>query len=563
MNKKAIAVYLDNSDKMEIEFSWLHKTWLLWSLEEEYDLVVFYNPDAIERVKKFQGIKAIEMPYMRLSGAYKFLNSHYFCLDDKYNQHLKSYEYLMKTDCDVFLTERMRGFVPSKFIIGQGGYYEGHEETKNDYIKNLSKKLNLNYNGLKQIGATFFGKTRSVINVTANQSIVTESIITTFSRDEEFKNSGFQLGIASMIAGEIVVNHIFSNQHVCLHVLDSKCWQTTKIGSDILHIHAWHTDQKWSKHSFFKNEYTDWIINSENAFLNAGNYCQFIATISYEELFKLKKLYKSGNMRINYGLFEDSNPVVKFVNDGNVEIKLLNEHKYNSIFSTRVNKELTFRKINYLLIKNGIIKNNFIDLGAWIGDNALPWAKLISGKIYAIDPSPTNCKFIKDTAELNGIKNIELINSAISDVNKVISTLMAFGEDLYHATFQGNENGDFKINSYSLDHFYEEGKIENIGYIHLDVEGMEFDVVKGSAKIIEEFKPIISFEQHIESDDYKGLSKHLIEKGYRVWMIDEILPGCNPDCRNFLAFDSKDSEKITELINSEFKNKNLLIEIKP
>jgi hypothetical protein len=54
------------------------------------------------------------------------------------------------------------------------------------------------------------------------------------------------------------------------------------------------------------------------------------------------------------------------------------------MFKKRDNHEVMFRRINTYLIKNKIIKNNIIDLGAWIGDNSIPWAKNIDGTVYAI-----------------------------------------------------------------------------------------------------------------------------------------------------------------------------------
>ena len=191
MIQKAIAVYLDDSDKMEIELSWLHKTWLLWGLEKEYDLVVYFNPEAAHRLQKFRGIKPIPMPYIRLAKIYKFLNSHYFCLDKESASHLDQYQYLMKTDCDVFLTERMKGFVPSKFMIGQGGYYQGEDVKKIDYIRKLSKIFGLNHNGMNQVGATFFSKTKEVLSIVSNQAALTESILQLSQKNEEFKNVGF------------------------------------------------------------------------------------------------------------------------------------------------------------------------------------------------------------------------------------------------------------------------------------------------------------------------------------------------------------------------------------
>jgi len=222
-----------------------------------------------------------------------------------------------------------------------------------------------------------------------------------------------------------------------------------------------------------------------------------------------------------------------FTNDDNVEI-LLPQHHFSTIFAKRDNHEVLFRRINTYLIKNGLIKNNIIDLGCWIGDNSVPWAKNIDGNIYAIDPSPNNCIFVKMLAHLNSLKNINVIQKAISEMNKIVST----NGHIDHCSFVGtnNNNGHTKINSYSLDYLHETGEIKNIGYIHLDVEGMEFNVIKGSLIIIEKYRPIVSFEQHLNIDDYNALCKYFQNEKYDVYLVDEILPGCRPDCRNFMAF---------------------------
>jgi FkbM family methyltransferase len=223
-----------------------------------------------------------------------------------------------------------------------------------------------------------------------------------------------------------------------------------------------------------------------------------------------------------------------FINDNNVTINLINS-QISNIFRTRDKHEIIFRKINTYLINNKTIRNNIIDLGAWIGDNSIPWAKNIEGIVYAIDPSPDNISFIKDTCTLNNINNIKCIQKAISDKNQQLQT----NDDINHCSFvYGLDDGNGKLNvdSVSLDHLYDTNIIDNIGYIHLDAEGLEYKIIRGSGKIIEKFNPIISFEQHLELDNYNVIITHLKEKKYNVFMIDEILPGCRPDCRNFFAF---------------------------
>ena len=223
-----------------------------------------------------------------------------------------------------------------------------------------------------------------------------------------------------------------------------------------------------------------------------------------------------------------------FTNDNKVCINLF-EHEYTYEFSRRDHHEVLFRRIHSFLIQNGIIKGNIIDLGAWIGDNSIPWAKQTKSTIYAIDPSPKNIDFINRMCKYNGITNVVTIQKPISDMREIIST----DNDLHHCSFNPSSHGTTVLEAVSLDYLYENGDIDNIGYIHLDVEGFEFKVIKGCDRIIEHFHPIITFEQHLDQEDYQQLSSYIHGKGYNIFMINEVLPGCNYDCRNLIAFPNK------------------------
>jgi FkbM family methyltransferase len=246
-----------------------------------------------------------------------------------------------------------------------------------------------------------------------------------------------------------------------------------------------------------------------------------------------------------------------FTNDDEVTILLIN-HEFSNMFKYRDNHEVMFRRINTYLIKNKIIKNNIIDLGAWIGDNSIPWAKNIDGIVYAIDPSHKNCDFINNICEINQIKNVKTIEYAISNINEVLTT----NDNLFHCSFIYGNSGSSGINqvdAVSLDYLYEKTLIDNIGYIHLDVEGMEYKVINGSSNLIDECRPIISFEQHLEIDDYDIISSHLKNKDYSIFLIDEILPGCRHDCRNSFAFPNEIfNETLIENIHN-YIGQNILI----
>jgi len=250
-----------------------------------------------------------------------------------------------------------------------------------------------------------------------------------------------------------------------------------------------------------------------------------------------------------------------FINDNNVKILLPETHPFSQQYSTRVHAEALFRKITSYLIVNNMIKNNIIDLGCWMGDNVIPWAKNINGIIYAIDPSEQNCSFIKLLSEINNVSNVQIIQNAISDKNEILST----NDPINHCSFvypPVGTDGQTKVNAYSLDYLYSEKVIGNIDYIHLDVEGMEFKVVLGANEIIDNFRPIVAFEQHIESENYMELAQHFKNKNYIVYLINESFPGCRHDCRNLIAFPC---EKIySELINDihvYLNQNNILINI--
>lgn len=247
----------------------------------------------------------------------------------------------------------------------------------------------------------------------------------------------------------------------------------------------------------------------------------------------------------------------KFIHDNNTEINLL-DHKYSFTFAQRPVHEKQFRRINSFLINNGIIKNNIIDAGCWMGDNAVPWAKMITGIVYAIDPSEDHLDYINKTCAINQINNIVTINGVLSDNQKIVST----NEDLYHCSFISSDAAKIKLVSTSIDILYQTKTIDNIGYIHLDVEGMEQSAINGSENVINTFRPIITFEQHLNTDKYVDLCNHLQNMSYVTFMINELLPGCREDCRNFIAFpiDGFNSSLISA-ISSDIDQKDILITV--
>lgn len=207
-------------------------------------------------------------------------------------------------------------------------------------------------------------------------------------------------------------------------------------------------------------------------------------------------------------------------------------------YASRPIAETLLRKTVYALLQSGCIdpRRSIIDIGCWIGDNAVVWAKMLQGDaaVYAIDPSPANLHFGRSVASLNGLSNIKWIQAVCAEKPNLI---LGLGADLDHAHFNDNaESHSQKFVTTTLDEVVPQSSHGEICLLHVDVEGFEERVLGGATRIIAASKPVIIFEQHISKEDPRRIADILKGYGYRVFMINEVLPGCDLDCRNFIAF---------------------------
>ena len=239
--------------------------------------------------------------------------------------------------------------------------------------------------------------------------------------------------------------------------------------------------------------------------------------------------------------------VINNFNHDKVNISLLKDIKeYKPIYQSFLHRsecEIMFRKIIYDIMPYFKDKN-IIDLGAYIGDNSIAWAMNSTGIIYAIDPSKENTDFIDKMAKHNGLDNIVTITKAISDKCEIIY----YNEmDSTHITCN-TDNGNSYFEAVSLDSL----NLENIGFIHLDVEGFEYKVLNGSINIITKYNPVVVWENHIEKEDYMKIVNFFSCHKYTTYMINEQFPHCYPDCRNFISFPENCNINVNE-INNKFK----------
>ena len=200
----------------------------------------------------------------------------------------------------------------------------------------------------------------------------------------------------------------------------------------------------------------------------------------------MKNSYKTVNINeIKYVIKNDNDLIQKF---------LLNNKQWNN---------------NILLIIGQLIKRfnlkHFLNIGCHIGTVALPLSKYIK-KVTAIEAYPMTFKHLEEHIKINNIKNIQVFNLAIGDENKKIYFL-----DDENIRVKNNTGGMHVITEedivnkrlssdiHSKKYSNEMKKLDDLNIsdfdiLLADVEGKEYELLKGGKNKITKYKPIIIVE---------------------------------------------------------------------
>jgi len=181
-------------------------------------------------------------------------------------------------------------------------------------------------------------------------------------------------------------------------------------------------------------------------------------------------------------------------------------------------------------IKEG---DTVLDLGAFIGYYTLIAAKLVGkkGKVYAFEPDPNNFVILKKNVELNGYKNVVLIQKAVSNENRKCRLYLSennFGEHSIYGSKTGRKF--IEIKSVKLDDI----PIDKVNFIKMDIQGAEWSAIQGMSSILKrnkklkiytELDPFALRKAGVEPQEYLKL---LIDNGFNLYNINELKQRLEP-----------------------------------
>ena len=134
-----------------------------------------------------------------------------------------------------------------------------------------------------------------------------------------------------------------------------------------------------------------------------------------------------------------------------------------------------------------------IDVGANVGYYTLLASRLIgaSGRVVALEPSPSNALFLRKHIRLNCPDNALALACAVGDTDGTVHFKSQLGTGRGYV----DKDGDVEVRMRSLDSIV---KSENLRptHIKIDVEGAEIGVLRGARRTLTNMRPTLFLSTH-------------------------------------------------------------------
>ena len=166
-------------------------------------------------------------------------------------------------------------------------------------------------------------------------------------------------------------------------------------------------------------------------------------------------------------------------------------------------------------------KDHILDVGAFIGTHTAAFSSFVGseGKVYSFEPIEYIFNILSKNIQRNHFENTILYNVALGFEENIISApIIDFNKTANYGTYSFKNETELKeqssnnIKIESIDKY----NFKKVDFIKIDVEGMEYDVLKGGIKTIQYYRPYIFSEANSLEDSIAvlNLSRDINYKSY-------------------------------------------------
>lgn len=177
---------------------------------------------------------------------------------------------------------------------------------------------------------------------------------------------------------------------------------------------------------------------------------------------------------------------------------------------------------DFVVLKHLVKQGDYvIDLGAHVGACTKFLSDLIGehGRVYSVEPFPTNFDILRLNVRKLGLRNVELINCAVSDTRAKLTmevpTFAEYGESFYDARLipAGSKSSlrQAEVDVSTVDSLFL-NLPGPVSFIKCDVEGQELQTLRGAAALIARDKPSLLLEVSLMDEATHGQVRELLER---------------------------------------------------
>lgn len=205
-------------------------------------------------------------------------------------------------------------------------------------------------------------------------------------------------------------------------------------------------------------------------------------------------------------------------------IKILGTKFYvRDLTDLLVIKETFYDECYKTLFTNLKDETTLIDIGSYIGDVAIYSKKYPKiKKIIVVEPDPRNLEILKRNLKLNNLKNIEIVQSAISDTNGYAYLNLGNERIASSLLVPKSTKCRIKVPTITLSKILKLVKTKNI-ILKSDCEGAEYNfLISTPLKTLSRISKMI-FEYHMNKRKLERVMRYLKSAGFRTTYEDLIL----------------------------------------
>jgi FkbM family methyltransferase len=221
--------------------------------------------------------------------------------------------------------------------------------------------------------------------------------------------------------------------------------------------------------------------------------------------------------------------VFKVLGIGNSMLLRIHVPKYDYKFYCRINnrEDLVFMTnheediIEHFTPKEGDI---VVDIGAHMGRYTIISSKRVgaNGKVVAIEAHPGNFEMLKSNIKLNQLTNVIPLNYAAYSKETKINLYLPEVESGYtiYNTIMSNrartEDKFVEVSANTLDYLLQLNEITDVNWVKIDVEGAEFEVLKGASNVLSKSKDIALLIEVHGKDTYEPIIESLRSYNFKI-----------------------------------------------